>query len=262
MRKLSIFSWFGFPISMEERFKLIKTTGFDGVLLWWSDEYADVDGNKAYHPELARQNGLFIENMHTPIIRNNSLWEDNIEGKGYEEILLNCIDDCERFEIPTAVVHLTSGDHSLPPNKIGLDRIKRLVEVAERKNVNIAIENLRRPDYLDFVFTNIQSNRLGFCYDSGHENCYTKGTDLLIQYGSKLMALHLYDNDGMDDQHQIPGEGMIDWSVIIQKLKTTGYVGAIALEVTNKFSQNHGKETPEEFLRRAYKTATTIFRKE
>ena len=58
MHKFSIFSWFGFPIPMEERFKLIKEAGFDGVLLWWSDEYAKVDGNKSFHPELARRNGL------------------------------------------------------------------------------------------------------------------------------------------------------------------------------------------------------------
>lgn len=42
MNKLTVFSWFGFPIPMEERFKLIKAAGFDGVLLWWSDEHADV----------------------------------------------------------------------------------------------------------------------------------------------------------------------------------------------------------------------------
>lgn len=39
MNQLTIFSWFGFPIPMKERFKLIKSAGFAGVLLWWSDEY-------------------------------------------------------------------------------------------------------------------------------------------------------------------------------------------------------------------------------
>lgn len=48
MNQLTIFSWFGFSIPMEERFKLIKSAGFDGVLLWWSDEYAAVDGDKHY----------------------------------------------------------------------------------------------------------------------------------------------------------------------------------------------------------------------
>ena len=48
MNQLTIFSWFGFSIPMEERFKLIKSAGFDGVLLWWSNEYAAVDGDKHY----------------------------------------------------------------------------------------------------------------------------------------------------------------------------------------------------------------------
>lgn len=66
MNQLTIFFWFGFPIPMEERFKLIKLVGFDGVLLWWSDEYAAVDGDKRLHPKMDRRNGLFIENIHTP----------------------------------------------------------------------------------------------------------------------------------------------------------------------------------------------------
>ena len=258
MNKLSIFSWFGFPIPMEERFKLIKEVGFDGVLLWRSDEYAEVDGDKSLHPELARRNGLFIENIHTPIFRNNCLWKDSIDGDALEKTLLDCIDDCKRFEIPTAVLHITNGNNPPPYNHIGLNRIKHLIEAAERNNVNITLENLRRPDYLDFVFTHIHSSRLGFCYDSGYENCYTKGTDLLSKYGSSLMALHLHDNDGTDDQHLIPGEGLIDWSVVKKKLCEVNYSGAIALEVTNEFSKNIEDKEPETFLKRAYEAAKRL----
>lgn len=255
MHQLSIFSWFGFAIPMEERFKLIKEAGFDGVLLWWSDEFAEVDGDKSLHPELARQKGLFIENIHTPISRNNCLWEDSIDGDSLEKTLLDCIEDCKRFEIPTAVVHITSGNNPPSYNQIGLNRIKRLVEAAEKNNVNIALENLRRPDSLDFIFTHIHSDRLGFCYDSGHENSFTKGTDLLSKYGSRLMALHLHDNDGTDDQHLILGEGLIDWSDIKKKLCEANYSGAIALEVTNEFSKNIEDKDPETFLKRAYAAA-------
>jgi sugar phosphate isomerase/epimerase len=255
MRKLSIFSWFGFSIPMNERFKLIKEAGFDGVMLWWSDEYAEADGDKSLHPELARQNGLFIENIHTPFQGINCLWTEGINGDDFEKILLNCIDDCSMHEIPTAVVHSCRGYNPPPINQVGLNRIKRLVETAEKKNVNIALENLRRPDYLDFIFQNIKSDRLGFCYDSGHENCYTKGTDLLTQYGSKLMALHLHDNDGTDDQHLIPGEGSIDWGVIKKKLNEAKYSGTVALEVTNEFSHCAENRNPEVFLRKAYEAA-------
>ncbi|MGE5604172.1 MAG: sugar phosphate isomerase/epimerase family protein [Bacteroidota bacterium] len=258
MNQLTIFSWFGFSIPMEERFKLIKSAGFDGVLLWWSDEYAAVDGDKRLHPEMARRHGLFIENIHTPIFRNNCLWEDCLEGETVANILIDCINDCQKFNIPTAVIHLIHGNTPPSYNQIGLDRIKRLVEVAERKGVNLALENLRQPGVLDYLFSKIQSDRLGFCYDSGHENCYTKGTDFLSQYGSKLMALHLHDNDGSDDQHWIPGEGSIDWKALLKKLKATGYSGPIAFEVENESPRYSSNKNPELFLRRAFQAGKSL----
>ena len=258
MKLISISSWFGFPISMDERFKLIKAAGFNGILLWWSDEFAEVDGNKFLHPDLVRKNNLFIENIHTPYNGINCLWTESIDGDDFERILTDSIDECSRFEISTAVVHICQGYNPPPVNQIGLNRIKRLVEIAERKNINLALENLRRPDYLDFVFANIQSNKLGFCFDSGHENCYTKGTDLLSKYGSKLMALHLHDNDGTDDQHLRPGEGIIDWDVIIKKLKETRYSGTIALEVINQFSYSSENKNPLMFLNKAFMAAERL----
>lgn len=142
---------------------------------------------------------------------------------------------------------------------LGLDRIKYLVELAEQKKVNIALENLRRPDYLQFVFENIQSDRLGFCYDSGHENCFTKGTDLLSLYGNKLMALHLHDNDGTDDQHRIPGEGTINWDSIVRKIKSTTYRGSVSLEVTNEFSKLYSEFSAQEFLKVANEKIKMLF---
>lgn len=260
-RKLSIFSWFGFPIPMEERFKLIKEAGFDGILLWWGDKYAGVDGDKSQHPELARRNGLFVENVHTPYEGINYLWMKGIAGSDFEKILSGCIEDCARYEIPTMVVHSSQGYNPPPVSRVGLDRLKRLVEIAERKGVNMALENLRRPDYLDFIFTNIQSDRLGFCYDSGHENCYTRGTDFLSMYGSKLMALHLHDNDGTDDQHLIPGEGTVDWGALVKKLGAAGYCGPVALEVKNEIPQRRDDKNPELFLETAFKAAKKLITK-
>ncbi len=49
-----------------------------------------------------------------------------------------------------------------PPTLLGLDRMKYIVELAEQKEVNMALENTRQPEYLQYIFSNIQSNRLGF----------------------------------------------------------------------------------------------------
>jgi L-ribulose-5-phosphate 3-epimerase len=258
MRSISIYSWFGFSIPMEERFRMIKAAGFDSTFIWWGDEFIDVDGPKEQHTGMARRQGLCIENVHLPFERANNLWLDNLEAEDLMKVYLRSIEECAEQNIPTAVLHLTEGEEPPAISRIGLERMKRLVEMAEKKCVNIALENLRVAEYLKFILTEIHSDRLGFCLDSGHQHCRTKDVDFLSLYGSRLMALHLHDNDESQDLHLIPGEGTIDWSILCRKLKATRYTGAVALEVTNEYSRFKGRESAEEFLKRAYESARRI----
>jgi hypothetical protein len=61
---ITIYDWFGYALPIKERYQLIKEAGFEGVLLWWS-EYLD-RGDYRSGPQIAREAGLFIENIHTP----------------------------------------------------------------------------------------------------------------------------------------------------------------------------------------------------
>jgi len=49
MLKTGICDWFGYRTDNEERFRLIRKAGFDSVLLWWGDEYADYVGDKNFY---------------------------------------------------------------------------------------------------------------------------------------------------------------------------------------------------------------------
>jgi L-ribulose-5-phosphate 3-epimerase len=255
MRKTSIFSWFGYPIEINERFRLIKKAGFDGVLLWWGDENIDIDGRKENQPELVYKNGLFIENVHLPFSGVNNLWLDNINGDEHEKLIIDSIKQCVSFKIPTVVMHLTRGDNPPQVSKVGLNRMKRIVEIAENSRVNIALENLKKPEYMDFIFQEISSPQLGFCYDSGHNNCFTPNRDFLAQYGSKLFALHLHDNDGIDDLHMLPFDGTIEWETIKNKINDLRYEGSISLEVEQERNEKYRNMSVEEFLKAAFSSA-------
>lgn len=251
---ITIFDYFGFEVPYKERYRLIKEAGFDGVLLYWSDEFGNV--NYKWNPEQARNAGLYIENIHTSFDNINDFWIDNLNGKEITDYLLQCVNDCNDYEIPTMIVHLTSGDNPPPYNLIGLDRIKIITERAEHKGVNVALENLRKYDFLEYVFDRIHSRRLGFCFDSGHQNCRCKNVDLLSMYGDKLMALHLHDNDESGDQHRMPFDGNINWNVVMKKLTDINYSGSIALEIMNK-GYEHIKD-PRELLAIAFERAKRL----
>ncbi len=250
---ITIFDWFGLNLPIYERYGLIKQAGFEGVMIWWSDENGKADYR--LQPQYARSAGLIIENMHTPFEDINNIWLDNLEGEALAANMIRCVEDCSLFEIPCMIMHVSKSDNPPPFNKLGLDRFKRIVEGGERLGVNIAVENTRKTEYLSFVLNGIDSKRIGFCYDSGHHNCHTPKDDLLSMFGSKLMALHLHDNDGSDDQHLLPFDGTCQWSNVMKQINDAGYKGPVALEVNNR---GYEHLTPEELLRICFKRAKQL----
>lgn len=253
---ITIYDWFGYELPIKERYRLIKEAGFDGVLLWWSDGFGrDCFGRNDYRngPQIAREAGLFIENIHTPVQNQNDLFLDNLDGETLTNCYLQCVADCAEFEISTMVVHLP--DEANQYNALGLDRIKRITEKAEQLGVNVALENVRNFANLAYVLEKVDSMRIGFCYDCCHHNNYNMVNDLLSMYGHRLMALHLHDNGGSYGQHQLPFDGMIDWSRTMKKIAETNYLGATALETMN---QDYKDLSIEEFLQEAFKRAKRL----
>ena len=232
--------------------KAIREAGFDGVILLWAD-YFDQDYRE--FPRYAAEAGLFVENTHGPYMHSNDIWTDTAAGEDYTEHLLRCVRDCQTYQIPTMVVHPVNGNIPLPEDPaVGLDRFRRVLELAETCGVQIAMENQGNPAYLDLVFEQLRCERLGFCYDSGHEKFYSPERDLLTQYGNRLTAVHLHDNDGTADAHMLPFTGAVDWDRMRNRL--ADYRGAIALETLNSgFAQI---TDPVEFLLIALERAKRI----
>lgn len=83
------------------------------------------------------------------------------------------------------------------------------------------------------VLSSFQSKNVNYCYDSCHHINYAPNDDLLKLYGDRLMPLHLQDNGGKHNQHQLPLDGNIDWLTVMRKISLTGYKGATSLEPMN-----------------------------
>ncbi len=255
--KLGMNRWFGYDISAKKSFELIKQAGFDNVILWWGDEFDHEVGSKELLPDMAKEVDLHIENVHMTFQKVNALWEDTNDTEIALNDHINCIESCRMHGIPTAVIHLSKGMTPPPLSSFGLDNIKRIVDCAEKNNVNVAIENIERTDYTEYILENITSERLKLCYDSGHDKCYMK-SGFLEKHADKIVALHLHDNDGTSDQHMIPGDSDIDWRYIANALKDANYKGAITLECTNKGFDIYNCLKPEKYLEKAYKSAINI----
>ena len=236
----------GYDVPFDERYRLIRKAGFDCVMLWWSDKFGRGEGYEK-DADFAREAGLQIENMHAPVHGQNDLSCDNEQGCQVLIDYLRCVDDCHKYRIPTVVIHLP--DDEYPINEIGNERLDRIIDRAASLDVDVAFENLNNIRNLDSVLGRVNAPNVGFCYDSCHHINYASETDLLGLYGDRLKAIHLQDNGGSHNQHQLPFDGNIDWPAVMEKIRRTGYNGAVTLEPMNWDYTNIGIK---EFLTLAY----------
>jgi len=129
--------------------------------------------------------------------------------------------------------------------------MKTLSAVCTETGIRIAIENHfgEFQDFLDLL-DEFDSDILGICYDSGHGNMSRDEIPLLAQIKDRLIAIHLHDNNGIDDQHKIPFTGTLKWEKLAPVIAASSYDKPINLEVSN--SQ---KEEDSIFLKHAYNAA-------
>ena len=258
--QLGIYSWYGFDLPLHKRLAHIREAGFDATMIWWGDEVAFWYADKEEIPALVRDSGLYLENIHVPYIHCNLLWSHSEnERKGMLDSYYGWIEDCANYHIPTMVMHVTDGDKFLRPTLDGLKCMDALVCRAEEYGVRIAVENTKNDHVLNHVLKEIPSHSLGLCYDSSHSRvCSQNQTALLELYKDRLFAVHLSDNDGLEDRHWLPGTGVIDWDAVLSAFPVS-YGGCISLEV---FTQNPGLEgSSEAYLRKAYGAAVDLRKK-
>ena len=120
-------------------------------------------------------------------------------------------------------MHATNGspiNFACKPNKHGIVNMTKVLKVAEKLGVVIALENTDNysQKHMNYLFRKIKSPNLKFCYDVGHHHIYNRKVDLLKKFGHRLVALHLHDNDKSKDQHLLPFDGTIDWGFYEEKL--------------------------------------------
>lgn len=256
MRKLGINFNSVSDISDEAQVKLIAELGFSAVFTEMSD--------LKHHFELAdlfARNGLQYETVHAPFGRINNIWLDKEEGDAMEKELTDCIDICEKVGVPVAIVHLSSGLTPPPITDIGRKRFDNVIEHACRKNICLAFENQRMLANISWVFETYGADKkVAFCWDCGHEGCFTPGREYMPLFGNRLICLHIHDNycEFDKDMHMIPFDGKIDFEKFTGHIRASGFDGSLMLEVFKDFAPVYQDISSEKFLERAYKAADKL----
>lgn len=196
----------------------IKSAGYGGVLLGVNEKNETM--TLAEQIELMKKLGLEISMIHCKYdgSKLNYLWENGEFGDEVERDLINQIEKIKDFGVNVNFVVHTCGNKFCKTNKIGIVRIGRILKVCEKYNINLCIENLYLASQVKYIFKNLKSKNLKFCFDSGHENFLTPGERLEKKYANLLVTTHIHDNNGLKDEHMIIGRGTINQDKMAEDL--------------------------------------------
>lgn len=238
-------------LPIEDIIALMKENGFEG---------SHVANENAYFPQVVekmQKAGIAMESIHAPFDRINDIWLPGEAGDEMLRRLVRAFEDAARYDIPAVVLHMSSGYHPPIISDAGNERFRQLMETADRLGVIPAIENQRLLANISLMFERYENAR--FCWDTGHENCFTPGKEFMPLFGDKLATLHIHDNNCElnGDLHMLPYDGKIDFDKVARYIAKFGYEGTVMLEVSSK-AELYSNYTPEQFYRRAGERANQL----
>jgi sugar phosphate isomerase/epimerase len=77
----------------------------------------------------------------------------------------------------------------------------------------------------------LDATSAGVCLDFGHAHMAGDAADAVETLAEHLVATHVHDNHGRDDEHLVPYRGTINWDMVLQTLQKVGYEGAYVMEL-------------------------------
>lgn len=125
--------------------------------------------------------------------------------------------------------------------KESAENLVKLAEVGLQCGVTLCVEELPRtcPGNCSEEMAQLLAAHpaLRSCFDTNHL-LKESHEEYLNVIGPKVVTLHVSDYDFIDERHQLPGEGSIDWEKLMVHLESLGYAGPWMYELSLKPSPN------------------------
>ncbi|MBQ9369250.1 MAG: sugar phosphate isomerase/epimerase [Victivallales bacterium] len=216
----------------------------------------------------AAELGLDFVDAHAPFgARLDLCCPDKAYRKYLVAVAIHALEVCAMFGVDTITFHTGNMGAGIPvPPGATVETyvdyicesLEGLLPKAEELGIVACIENIwfpnNTPENLLKIKERFPTDALGFCYDSGHANLMsTKEQDnadnaanrafdavgvprhhddqILEKMLPHIVNCHLHDNNAINDQHQTPGHGNIDWKHVISLLRKAPRLKNIQSEV-------------------------------
>ena len=212
------------------------------------------------HKNSAKKTGIQINQMHMPYPIYVPNADKTLNDFLWNEVAPKSMALCNFFECKYIVVHgfklarqLGSEDAQWQKTE---EFLTSILPLAKEMGITICIENVynsvgshiiegpccnavKAAKRIDRINDKYGAEVLGFCFDTGHANLVGFDFESFITtLGNRLKVLHIHDNDGIADLHQIPftftktreNNVSTDWNGFINGLKNINYDKVLSFE--------------------------------
>lgn len=245
------------PIEMRvghvEAIKLIAEAGFEAIdytMLSPTHPVFTAERDKIVRElkETADSYGIPFNQAHSL----NPSWRygvDEAENLNRKRCVLDSVEIAAELGAKNIIVHpIAMPEKTRAEQKeFNLDFYADVLERASSVGITVAVENMwgRHRDRADMIVPNVCSTAeemcdyidsldspyVTACLDLGHAGLVGERADAMIRtLGERLGALHIHDNDFLEDLHTFPYFGKMNFPLIIEALREVGYAGDITFE--------------------------------
>lgn len=214
----------------------------------------------APHKQEAQKAGIQINQMHMPYPNYVPNGSKKLNDYLWNVVAPKSMKICWFFHCPYIVVHGFKLARNLGSEEAEWRQTEAflhfLAPMAKEFGITICIENIHNQwgghivegpccnarvaaERIDRINSQYQAEVLGFCFDTGHGNLVGLDfEDFITTLGHRLKVLHIHDNDGIGDLHQIPftftktreNTASTDWEGFIRGLKRIRFEGVLSFE--------------------------------
>lgn len=230
------------------------------VNAFFNQSVSELEAFFAPHKSGARDHGITINQMHMPYPIYVPAGKRAVNDYLWNEVAPKSMAVCKFLECSYIVIHGLKLTRYLGLEEAEWEETERFLDwiapMAREMGITICIENLydnvgghlvegpccniyKARERIDRINDRYHAEVLGFCFDTGHANLV--GIDFesfLTGLGNRLKVLHIHDNDGIGDLHQIPftftktreNKASTDWDGFIRGLRNIKFDGTLSFE--------------------------------
>lgn len=231
----------------------------------------------APHIEGAKEAGIRVHQMHMPYPLYIPGGKEQLNDYLRNVVAPKSLHVCQMFDCHYLVVHGFKLARHLGSEEAEWQQTENLLHTilptAKEMGIVICMENLytgtgghivegtccdarKAAERIDRINETYGAEVLGFCLDTGHANLVGLDfEDFINKLGKRLKVLHIHDNDGIGDLHQIPftftktreNKVSTDWDGFLRGLRAVQFDQVLSFETAPVLS-SFPEELKEEVL--------------